>query len=329
MQNRDMRVFISRDDEKYGPYSLEELNVYLADGSLHPDDLAWWEGLSDWVKMESVPGIVMYCESRSPVSPGISCGNCGSPMERGQVICMECGTRRQIQRRPTVDEAQSDSRTQAGAFDSDKAHVMFEKARQYSVCLFLSGVAWSLGDHFPEFARDWGVSGLVFIPLHVVLGMGWVLGGYLVFQEGLGKQRHFVALLIPALLWFVGTFGTDPLFELLFPPGGKYNTIVKMGSIVFPVIWALPFLVFPYISDAVLNYTIYCGRKLAGKKAERRNLGLVVVYCIMCIFASNLISYQVFDYTFFASETGGIPYIYVRVVLFIFATINEQRKMKD
>ncbi len=54
-----MLIHIQRDGQQFGPYTLEDLNQYLADGSLLPSDLAWYEGVSDWIHMNQVLGVVM------------------------------------------------------------------------------------------------------------------------------------------------------------------------------------------------------------------------------------------------------------------------------
>ena len=54
-----MLIHIQRDGHQFGPYTLEDLNQYLVDGSLLPSDLAWYEGVSDWIPMNQVPGVVM------------------------------------------------------------------------------------------------------------------------------------------------------------------------------------------------------------------------------------------------------------------------------
>jgi len=52
-----MMVHVMRDGQQFGPYTLEDLNAYLAQGSLLPTDQAWWEGAPAWVPMEQVPGV--------------------------------------------------------------------------------------------------------------------------------------------------------------------------------------------------------------------------------------------------------------------------------
>ena len=52
-----MQVHIDRNGERYGPYSNEDINAYLANGTLLPTDLAWHEGLPGWVPVSQIPGV--------------------------------------------------------------------------------------------------------------------------------------------------------------------------------------------------------------------------------------------------------------------------------
>lgn len=46
-----MQIHITRGEESFGPYTLEEVQEYLAQGTLLPEDQAWHEGLDDWVPL--------------------------------------------------------------------------------------------------------------------------------------------------------------------------------------------------------------------------------------------------------------------------------------
>ena len=54
-----MLIHINRNGEQFGPYTLEDLNAYLAQGTLFPTDLTWWVGAPGWVQMNEVPGVVL------------------------------------------------------------------------------------------------------------------------------------------------------------------------------------------------------------------------------------------------------------------------------
>ena len=40
-----------------GPYTVEQINEYLAQGFLLPTDYAWHEGLPDWVPVTEISGV--------------------------------------------------------------------------------------------------------------------------------------------------------------------------------------------------------------------------------------------------------------------------------
>ncbi|MDQ2868298.1 MAG: DUF4190 domain-containing protein [Verrucomicrobiota bacterium] len=53
-----MQIFIGRDGQRSGPFALEEVNSQLAAGTIKLTDLAWYEGLQNWVALSQVPGVV-------------------------------------------------------------------------------------------------------------------------------------------------------------------------------------------------------------------------------------------------------------------------------
>jgi len=69
-----MLIHINRDGEQFGPYTLEDLNAYLAQGALLPTDLAWWDGAPGWMQMSEVPGVVL---------PGAVTANALAPVPKG------------------------------------------------------------------------------------------------------------------------------------------------------------------------------------------------------------------------------------------------------
>jgi hypothetical protein len=50
-----MNISIHRDGQQYGPYTLEQVQQHVADGTLLPaTDLAWCEGMTEWEPLQSV-----------------------------------------------------------------------------------------------------------------------------------------------------------------------------------------------------------------------------------------------------------------------------------
>ena len=54
-----MQVFLQRDGQHFpAALSVEEINTQLAGGTVLVTDVAWAEGMADWVPVTQVPGVV-------------------------------------------------------------------------------------------------------------------------------------------------------------------------------------------------------------------------------------------------------------------------------
>lgn len=84
-----MLIHVSRDGQQFGPYTPEDAQAYLNNGSLLPTDLGWVEGAANWVPL---PDLVAQAMSAPPTAmPGIACPQCGAGLEADQVVCLACG----------------------------------------------------------------------------------------------------------------------------------------------------------------------------------------------------------------------------------------------
>ena len=52
-----MKIYITRGDQRAGPYSLAQINAFLNIGRLSLDDHAWFEGCLDWIRVKGIPGV--------------------------------------------------------------------------------------------------------------------------------------------------------------------------------------------------------------------------------------------------------------------------------
>ena len=43
-----MQVWIGRNGERFGPYPDDEIRQWLRDGTCRPEELGWYEGMTDW-----------------------------------------------------------------------------------------------------------------------------------------------------------------------------------------------------------------------------------------------------------------------------------------
>jgi hypothetical protein len=54
-----MQIYVGKNGQQLGPFSLEEINRKLADGTFAGSDLAWYEGAAGWAPLSGVPGVVI------------------------------------------------------------------------------------------------------------------------------------------------------------------------------------------------------------------------------------------------------------------------------
>jgi TM2 domain-containing membrane protein YozV len=66
MQGFD-KILIDRKGQRFGPYTLQEINALLVSGQLRPSDLAWPEGAVSWVPLRNLEGGLRVPEP-SPIS---------------------------------------------------------------------------------------------------------------------------------------------------------------------------------------------------------------------------------------------------------------------
>jgi len=65
---KPMMIHVMRDGQQFGPYTLEDVNAYLAQGTLLPTDQAWYEGAPDWMLLTQVPGVLAPGAAPAPVA---------------------------------------------------------------------------------------------------------------------------------------------------------------------------------------------------------------------------------------------------------------------
>jgi alpha/beta superfamily hydrolase len=59
-------ILIAREGAQWGPYPLNDVNAMLSSGQLSPADLAWTEGMGEWVPLSAFPGVVLPSAAGSP-----------------------------------------------------------------------------------------------------------------------------------------------------------------------------------------------------------------------------------------------------------------------
>ncbi len=64
-----MQLYLNRDGQRAGPFSLEEVNRQLAAGQLNPTDLGWSESSPGWKPLLSFTGVIMPGGASSTAAP--------------------------------------------------------------------------------------------------------------------------------------------------------------------------------------------------------------------------------------------------------------------
>ncbi|PYI94131.1 MAG: hypothetical protein DME97_04505 [Verrucomicrobia bacterium] len=64
-----MEIYVGKNGQQLGPFSLEEVNRKLADGTFAASDLAWYEGAAGWAPLSSVAGVVIPPSAAASPAP--------------------------------------------------------------------------------------------------------------------------------------------------------------------------------------------------------------------------------------------------------------------
>ena len=64
-----MEIYVKRNGQRLGPYSLEELNRQLAAGSLNPSTQAWHADAPGWKPLFSIAGVILPGAASSSLRP--------------------------------------------------------------------------------------------------------------------------------------------------------------------------------------------------------------------------------------------------------------------
>lgn len=66
-----MQIYVGKNGQQLGPFSLEEINRKLADGTFAGTDLAWYEGAAGWAPLSGVAGVIIPASTpaATPAAP--------------------------------------------------------------------------------------------------------------------------------------------------------------------------------------------------------------------------------------------------------------------
>src|SRR3954468_25073074 len=76
-----MQIYVGKNGQQLGPFSLEEINRKLADGSFSGTDLAWYEGAAGWAPLSGVPGVTLQATVPTASTPPPTPAPASAPMQ--------------------------------------------------------------------------------------------------------------------------------------------------------------------------------------------------------------------------------------------------------
>jgi uncharacterized protein DUF4339 len=73
-----MQIYVGKNGQQLGPFSLDEVNRKVADGTFTGSDLAWYEGAAGWAALSGVPGVNIR---PAPVAPAVTPAPAAIPVQ--------------------------------------------------------------------------------------------------------------------------------------------------------------------------------------------------------------------------------------------------------
>lgn len=62
-----MQIYIARGNERLGPFDSETVRTGLSNGTYSTADLAWCEGVPDWIPLSQIPGVTSPLPPQKPI----------------------------------------------------------------------------------------------------------------------------------------------------------------------------------------------------------------------------------------------------------------------
>lgn len=53
-----MKIYIGKNGEQQGPYSIEEINALARSATITGDDVCWYKGCAEWIPLSQLPGFI-------------------------------------------------------------------------------------------------------------------------------------------------------------------------------------------------------------------------------------------------------------------------------
>ena len=246
-----MEIYINREGQQFGPYSLDQVKTHLADGALSGQDFAWAEGQTDWQSLEAM------------VAGLDQCTMCEAVLEPGQVVCFACGHNQKTGGATLTTAGASTAPTGYRPLEPEAMEQQFRRGYTLLGALLLVGALvpfYSLDQSFNngevqtvrkvalpslDLAHA-GWAGWLFKLTPLLAGLAALLMGLVQTLPGnRSPMRGFIVaalLTLPLVGWFVGddSITSSPMpFNLLM--GGKTGALFLAGPVLLGLAGAMRF----------------------------------------------------------------------------------------
>tara|TARA_B110000305_G_C19421895_1_gene631395 strand:+ start:275 stop:643 length:369 start_codon:yes stop_codon:yes gene_type:complete len=83
-----MDIFIFQNEEQVGPFSIDDINSHIANGTYTAEDFGWYEGAADWMPLKDIEGVIVTSggSSQSPAESEVAVGEKYFVMKGGNQI---------------------------------------------------------------------------------------------------------------------------------------------------------------------------------------------------------------------------------------------------
>ena len=63
-----MQIWVEKDSQQWGPYTLEALNQYIANGAFSESDFGWHDGAANWLPLGQIQGVAFVAATQQPAN---------------------------------------------------------------------------------------------------------------------------------------------------------------------------------------------------------------------------------------------------------------------
>ena len=154
---------VAHQGQQYGPYAVEQINQYLAQGVLDASSHAWDQNANEWVEIGQLPGVILPTQQAQP-APVVPVATAQTVVQNQTGVVPSSGEKKKT-------EGVKKKKTVEGKPKTLKIVLMFGIAGILAYASFRFGAAALEENKKP----DTDITRLIFRILFAVIAFCWVL----------------------------------------------------------------------------------------------------------------------------------------------------------